>query len=317
MSYARTVMPDIKNIEEESLEDFKSDRQEDVNEDTSQKQTIEPTQSRITNSKLQTEEMEVHKHPHDVMHKKNWKEYMLEFFMIFFAVTLGFFAEGYREYLGDRHKESENMQGLLKDVRNDSVILQANLIEIINQNKGLDSLIAALRKPLSDKQNLERVYVLYLKYGEVYSHVFFSEGSILQMINSGGLRIVRNSDMVKLINQYENIKLLVRKDEDDLRKLEGEIERGQANQIFDFTSSSKIDRFIDTAESDVSIDVLMKLADESKIDLINNNPLLIASFRNNLKSYKAFNEDYLYWVKGTVIINQNMIAKIKDEYFDE
>jgi len=32
--------------------------------------------------------MEVHKHPHHVMHKKNWKEYVLEFFMIFFAVTL-------------------------------------------------------------------------------------------------------------------------------------------------------------------------------------------------------------------------------------
>ena len=37
----------------------------------------------------QTDSMEVHKHPHHVMHKKKWSEYLLEFFMIFFAVFLG------------------------------------------------------------------------------------------------------------------------------------------------------------------------------------------------------------------------------------
>jgi hypothetical protein len=33
--------------------------------------------------------MEVHHHPH--VEKKNFKEYFLEFLMIFLAVTLGFF----------------------------------------------------------------------------------------------------------------------------------------------------------------------------------------------------------------------------------
>jgi uncharacterized membrane protein len=39
--------------------------------------------------------MEVHHHPHVV--KKNFREYFLEFLMIFLAVTLGFFAENLRE----------------------------------------------------------------------------------------------------------------------------------------------------------------------------------------------------------------------------
>ena len=34
--------------------------------------------------------MEVHKHPHHVTHKKKWGEYLLEFFMLFLAVFLGF-----------------------------------------------------------------------------------------------------------------------------------------------------------------------------------------------------------------------------------
>ena len=36
--------------------------------------------------------MEVH-HPHHPTHKKKWSEYIIEFVMLFTAVTLGFFAE--------------------------------------------------------------------------------------------------------------------------------------------------------------------------------------------------------------------------------
>ena len=40
--------------------------------------------------------MEVHHHPH--VAKKNFKEYFLEFLMIFLAVTPGFVAENIREH---------------------------------------------------------------------------------------------------------------------------------------------------------------------------------------------------------------------------
>ena len=41
--------------------------------------------------------MEVH-HPHHPTHKKKWSEYIIEFVMLFTAVTLGFFAENLREH---------------------------------------------------------------------------------------------------------------------------------------------------------------------------------------------------------------------------
>jgi hypothetical protein len=46
--------------------------------------------------------MEVHHHPH-LPHgeKKKFKEYFLEFLMIFLAVTLGFFAENVREHFDE------------------------------------------------------------------------------------------------------------------------------------------------------------------------------------------------------------------------
>ncbi len=41
--------------------------------------------------------MEVH-HAHHPTHKKKWSEYIIEFVMLFTAVTLGFFAENIREH---------------------------------------------------------------------------------------------------------------------------------------------------------------------------------------------------------------------------
>ena len=52
---------------------------------------VEDTETINTNQEI--ENMEVHKHPHHVTHKKKWGEYVLEFLMLFLAVFLGFLAE--------------------------------------------------------------------------------------------------------------------------------------------------------------------------------------------------------------------------------
>ena len=54
------------------------------------------------NSKLPTENMEVHHHPQLDHNPKPWKEYLLEGFMIFIAVMMGFIAENIREGIDNR-----------------------------------------------------------------------------------------------------------------------------------------------------------------------------------------------------------------------
>src|SRR3982750_1889637 len=61
----------------------------------------------------ETENMEVHKHPHHVTHKKKWGEYLLEFLMLFLAVFLGFLAENLREQTVEHHREKEYVQSLV------------------------------------------------------------------------------------------------------------------------------------------------------------------------------------------------------------
>src|SRR5580704_13351521 len=62
--------------------------------------------------------MEVHHHPN--VEKKNFKEYFLEFIMIFLAVTMGFFAENIREYFSDSQKEKQYIQSLYEDLKADT-----------------------------------------------------------------------------------------------------------------------------------------------------------------------------------------------------
>ena len=64
--------------------------------------------------------MEVH-HPHHPTHKKNWSEYIIEFVMLFTAVTLGFFAENVREHNIAIKNTNYSLVTLYKDIQTDSV----------------------------------------------------------------------------------------------------------------------------------------------------------------------------------------------------
>src|SRR5207253_149136 len=72
-------------------------------------------------SKSEIENMEVHKHPHHVTHKKKWEEYLLEFFMLFLAVFLGFVAENVRETSVEHEREKQYAQQLYTEFYADSI----------------------------------------------------------------------------------------------------------------------------------------------------------------------------------------------------
>lgn len=60
--------------------------------------------------------MEVH-HPHHPTHKKKWSEYLFEFFMLFVAVTLGFFAENFREHIAENNKKKVLLESVASNLK--------------------------------------------------------------------------------------------------------------------------------------------------------------------------------------------------------
>ena len=95
--------------------------------------------------------MEVHHHPH--VEKKNFKEYFLEFLMIFLAVTMGFFAENLREHFSDKSKEKEFIVSMKEDLVSDTA--QLNSLPALSDTiyEKLDSLYFLLHAAAEGKRS--------------------------------------------------------------------------------------------------------------------------------------------------------------------
>ena len=68
--------------------------------------------------------MEVHHHPQLEHEPKPWKEYFLEFVMIFLAVTMGFFAESFREHIVNKERENIYIHSFYEDFKATKKICQ-------------------------------------------------------------------------------------------------------------------------------------------------------------------------------------------------
>ena len=73
--------------------------------------------------------MEVH-HPHHPTHKKKWSEYIIEFVMLFTAVTLGFFAENIRESIAEKHKKEELLAAVIRNFKTDKEEIESHRIMV-------------------------------------------------------------------------------------------------------------------------------------------------------------------------------------------
>lgn len=157
---------------------------------------IEPAFSQTTPDK---QAMEVH-HPHHVTHKKNWREYLLEFFMLFLAVFLGFVAENIRESSVEKHEEREYVTSMVNDLKTDTAKLGSIIREYEELLKGQDSI-------LKDFDHIRQFYnPLFQRNFPSITHFpqfHYTDGTIQQLMNSGGLRLLHDRQVVDSILSYD------------------------------------------------------------------------------------------------------------------
>jgi hypothetical protein len=149
----------------------------------------------------ETENMEVHKHPHHVTHKKKWGEYLLEFLMLFLAVFLGFLAENLRERIVEHNIEKEYIHSLVEDLKSDTLQSNKVLIFLDGRIAGVDSLITALSSP-GITENSNNAYRLWSK-NIGFPDFISNDRTIQQLKNSGGLRLIRNKAVSDSIMMYD------------------------------------------------------------------------------------------------------------------
>ena len=146
--------------------------------------------------------MEVHHHSDFSHRKKKIKEYFLEFFMLFLAVTLGFIAENVRERIGDRRKEKEYVESLMQDLKTDTAKMGTTEKRINKQMRGLDTLALLLTPEVN--QNDSAVYACYHQAGALFNEntMNFSDRTISQLVSSGSMRLFKKQSISDSITDY-------------------------------------------------------------------------------------------------------------------
>jgi len=157
--------------------------------------------SQTTNDNTQTENMEVHKHPHHVTHKKKWGEYLLEFLMLFLAVFLGFVAENIRETSVEHDREKDYMVTMLEDLKADVPLLVSTEKDWEESNNSADSVVDAITFPLATA-DLRKAY-RHINEALNYWSFKYNDRTTAQLKNAGGFRLLHNKKVANKIIAYD------------------------------------------------------------------------------------------------------------------
>ncbi len=135
--------------------------------------------------------------------------------MLFLAVFCGFLAENQREHYIEHQREKKYLNSLIEDLKKDTAALQVyiNIREI--KSRRMDSLINLLVSgQYKTYGNETYFFARHVSRGRTF---FYSDGTMQQLKNAGGLRLIRKQKIVDSIMSYDaNVKLIQIQDEIDL-----------------------------------------------------------------------------------------------------
>lgn len=227
--------------------------------------------------------MEVHHHP-DLKHEhKKWKEYFLEFFMIFIAVTLGFFAENLREHISEKNTEREYVESFAGDLSSDTLKLK----QIIPQEKlavsSIDTLFQLLTQSSYGDTDINKMYYLLRKFAMSFDPMTFNQRSYTQLKNAGGLRLIKKKAASDSIVAYN-------KSIDDINST-----INYTTHDFMVPAIYKADKIFDlkylTGYTPETLNQL--LFSKAKLSLITTDKALLTEFSNLLYQVKEIRMTYL------------------------
>jgi len=173
--------------------------------------------------------MEVHHHPK--VEKKTFREYFFEFIMIFLAVTVGFFAETFRENITEHKRAKEFAESMVKDLREDTIQLKSYRAYFNNAANNIDTLQQLLAKAEPRDVPTGKLY-WYGLFGGARRYFVPNDETFQQMKSSGSLRYF-GKKIAATVARYDRFCRLIQSNEEMQQNLYVEV-RKLRSQIFDF-----------------------------------------------------------------------------------
>ncbi len=258
----------------------------------------ETAATEITNPS-QTENMEVH-HPHHVTHKKKWGEYLLEFFMLFLAVFLGFVAENQREHMVEHRREKKYIVSMIEDLKNDSAFLSLSINKLIPYHLGwLDSTVHLLQAP--DLKGKDRLIYQAFMIGTAWTYNFHPTERTLSQLHSAGFHLIRNKNAISVISQLETqYKILNAQTKSFLESLQNDIDLA----AWVFADRVVTDQIATTAFQNFSASSV-----ELQLSAIPESATINIQNKEGIKSYIEKLQKYSFYVQYAMKVGQVVLSR--------
>ncbi len=279
-------MNEEENTKQPEITDHSQQQREIISEEMAM-----PEKEVTTIEQLQTKEMEVHHHSHESHGKKNWKNYFWEFLMLFLAVFSGFLAEYQLEHKIEKDREKQFMQSLVVDLKSDIVAIKSLNLWRDTRLQMSDSLTNTL---IENKQLKNGSSVYYWGRSISRRSVFFSaDGTIQQLKNSGGLRLIRNQSIADKIIAYDVLyRRILRQQEQEETLLTD----------YRFYSSKLFDAAVFKKMTNLMKDTVFIVKPEGNPQLKENPPTVLNETINKLN----------YWATSSTLLRQ-FLEQLKEK----
>ena len=242
--------------------------------------------------------MEVHQHSHHG--KKKWTEYFWEFFMLFLAVTLGFFVENQREHMVEHRREVQFMRSYINNLEKDISQLDSLIYKREERKIQIDSLNFILRSADPDQYGAQSYfYARYLPRPYVYIP---NDATIQQLKSSGNLRLIRDQKIADTILFYDQ----------QFRFLE--TIHAREDQLI-FRVFDHINTFFDPGVFDQmnTLDIEFKRPTGNP-KLLPKDPKQLQQFLSELQYLRTVNLGQLGWFRKRLELAKNIMTFIKSKY---
>jgi hypothetical protein len=239
--------------------------------------------------------MEVHHHAHTVpiaIGRKKWTHYFWEFFMLFIAVTLGFFVENMREHYIENKRGLQYIRSFVEDLKTDT----AGFSHIIDQYRikeaQLDQLYLcydSINKKLGSSYCIKNIYAATIGFQDL----IFTDRTLQQLKNAGGLRLLEEQDADSIIIYDQFLRYLLKVESTSLQEMQTRV-RNTRNSVF--------------AYSEMMETSWAKGAQPENVNLISTDKELLNRFFNEAMVYRFACR---FQFRQTIRLREKAVALIK------
>ena len=220
-----------------------------------------------------------------------------------------FISENIREYFGDKEKEKQNIENIIKCLATDTTELKKIIKINIHQLNYVDSLLLLKGLNLSAIDNNRKFYSYTLTgiYGDWYFKP--NDAAMQQLKASGTLRLIRKQAVIDSLFQYERNNAVMKDQQEICYYL-------MKNEWMKFETIADESEFRNKKKFEVSIENenFFYRAKYSEPLYISNDKKKLRLFYGNAATYGETIEFYIILSQNQLQYAKSLIAFIKKEY---